>query len=212
MELCKLCETRKPRRYCPGVTGEICAQCCGAEREVTVECPLDCEHLMEARRHEKMIEHIGEAPNADVRIDESFVDTYQPFIAVLASGLLQASLSTPGAVDSDVREALEALIKTHKTSQSGLIYETRPSNPYADSVQQRFKQFIEEIKEKVYQDSGVHSVRDADILRVLVFFQRLALLRQNGRRRGKSFLSSLWMSFPPGPEPKAEPGSPIITS
>jgi len=56
---CAICQTRRPRRFCPGVRGEICSLCCGAEREVTVDCPLDCEFLREARRHEKAPE-----PNA----------------------------------------------------------------------------------------------------------------------------------------------------
>ena len=42
---CAICETRRPRRYCPGVRGEICAICCGTAREVTVDCPLDCPYL-----------------------------------------------------------------------------------------------------------------------------------------------------------------------
>ena len=46
---CRICDTRKPRRYCPGVTGDICSICCGNEREVTVDCPLDCPFLVEAR-------------------------------------------------------------------------------------------------------------------------------------------------------------------
>src|ERR1035441_6424798 len=50
---CSICQTRRSRRFCPGVRGEICSLCCGEEREVTVDCPLDCEFLREGRRHEK---------------------------------------------------------------------------------------------------------------------------------------------------------------
>ena len=50
---CHICDTRKPRRHCPGVNGEICSICCGNEREVSISCPLDCPYLVEARLHEK---------------------------------------------------------------------------------------------------------------------------------------------------------------
>ena len=52
---CALCETRRPRRFCPGVRGDICTLCCGSEREVSVACPLDCEYLREAHKHEKPV-------------------------------------------------------------------------------------------------------------------------------------------------------------
>ncbi len=36
---CPICDTRKPRRHCPGVHGEICSICCGNEREVSISLP-----------------------------------------------------------------------------------------------------------------------------------------------------------------------------
>ena len=53
--LCKLCEKKRARRYCPGVSGEICPICCGTERENTIDCPSECEYLQEARLREKPI-------------------------------------------------------------------------------------------------------------------------------------------------------------
>ena len=50
--LCAICGVRKARRFCPGVRGNICTLCCGTEREVTVDCPLDCEYLQEAHRQD----------------------------------------------------------------------------------------------------------------------------------------------------------------
>ena len=50
---CVICEVRKEKRFCPAVHGRICPQCCGEQREVTLECPLDCPYLIQAREHEK---------------------------------------------------------------------------------------------------------------------------------------------------------------
>jgi len=50
---CAICNVRKEKRFCPAVHGRICAQCCGEQREVTLDCPSDCPYLQQAREHEK---------------------------------------------------------------------------------------------------------------------------------------------------------------
>ena len=50
---CAICEVRKEKRFCPAVHGRICPQCCGEQREVTLDCPSDCPYLQQAREHEK---------------------------------------------------------------------------------------------------------------------------------------------------------------
>src|SRR6185437_3901085 len=49
---CPICEKRKPKRFCPAKGEKICAICCGTYREVTIDCPVDCPHLIAARRYE----------------------------------------------------------------------------------------------------------------------------------------------------------------
>jgi hypothetical protein len=197
MELCRICETRKPRRSCPGVGGDICALCCGSEREVTVNCPLDCEYLLEARRHERENEvDPDQFPNRDVRITETFLRDHADLLTYSARALLEASLTTTGVGDNDVREALEAMIRTLRTAESGLIYESRPQNPYADAVVQKFQQSLEQLREHLRRELGMHTVRDAEVLGVLVFLQRMELTHNNGRRRGRAFLSFLLEHFP----------------
>jgi len=113
---CRICETRKPRRYCPGVRADICSPCCGAEREMTVDCPLDSEYLREARLHEKPPEVDAAAyPNKDVRLTEEFLRDHEQLLVYTGAKLMEAALETGGAVDDDVREALESLIRTYRT-------------------------------------------------------------------------------------------------
>ena len=50
---CAICEKRKEKRFCPAIHGRICPQCCGEQREVTLDCPSDCVYLLQAREHEK---------------------------------------------------------------------------------------------------------------------------------------------------------------
>src|SRR5882762_8630571 len=99
---CAICETRRPRRFCPGVRGDICAICCGTEREVTVSCPLDCEYLREARKHDRppLLDEAA-MPNRDVKVTERMIEENEPLLSFLSSALLRAALETPGANDFD---------------------------------------------------------------------------------------------------------------
>src|SRR3979411_2538629 len=109
---CKICETRRPRRFCPAVRGEICSQCCGREREMTLNCPLDCDYLQEARKHERPIEvNPADFPNQHIRLSETFIREHEPLLIAVGQVVLEAALETPGAVDSDLNEALAALIR-----------------------------------------------------------------------------------------------------
>src|SRR5271167_3804570 len=47
---CAICEIRKEKRFCPAIHGRICPQCCGEQREVTLDCPSDCPYLLQARQ------------------------------------------------------------------------------------------------------------------------------------------------------------------
>jgi hypothetical protein len=206
---CKICETRKPRRHCPGVSGEICSLCCGNEREVTISCPLDCPYLAEARLHEKLPEvDANEVPNRDVPVTEQFLREHESLLMFLSARLLEASLATAGAVDSDVRAALQSLIRTYRTLQSGLYYETRPTNLIAAGIHQRMQEAVESLRKEIAEKSAP-PIRDAEILGTLVFLERVELHQNNGRPRGRAFLDYLRAYFPLSPESLA-PTSPLI--
>src|ERR1019366_9702333 len=132
---CALCETRRPRRFCPGVRGDICTTCCGTEREVTVSCPLDCEYLREARRHDRTPPIDPEqVPNRDIKVTEEFLSDNEKLLAFVSMTVMRAASETAGVVDFDVREAFDALIRTYRTLESGVYYESRPDNPLAARI------------------------------------------------------------------------------
>src|SRR5579862_4586105 len=206
---CKICDTRKPRRYCPGVSGEICSLCCGQEREVSISCPLDCPYLVEARQHEKPRQlDPAEIPNQDVHVTEQFLREHEPLLMFLSSRLLEASFSAAGAVDSDVREALESLIRTYRTLESGLYYETRPTNLIAAGIHQRMQEAVESLRKELAEKNAM-PLRDVEILGTLVFLQRVELHESNGRPRGRAFIDYLRTYFPQS-EGSLAPSSPLI--
>jgi hypothetical protein len=193
---CKICETRKPRRHCPGVGGDICSICCGNEREVSVNCPLDCEYLMEARLHEKLPPvNPEQIPNLDIRVSEDFLREHEPLLIFMGAKLLEASLDTAGAVDSDVREALDSLIRTYRTLQTGLYYESRPNNLVAAAIHQKIQDGVIFLRKEL-SEKGSTAIRDAEILGVLVFLERVGLHQNNGRPKGRSFIDYLRAHFP----------------
>ena len=169
---CAICQTRRPRRFCPGLPGDICSGCCGSEREVTVSCPLDCEYLQEARKHDKQPPlDKTQIPNRDIRVSESYLEEYQELLIFMVDALLQAAFDRPGIVDRDIREALEASIRTYRSLQSGLYYETRPDNPLAARIGDTLQERIAEFRKEETQKLGMTRTRDSDVLRLLVFFQ-----------------------------------------
>jgi hypothetical protein len=209
---CAICHVRRPKRFCPGVRGDICTMCCGAEREITVDCPLECVYLREAHQHEK-IEPADphDFPNQDIRVTEEFLRDREPLLLFLARTVLDAALATPSAVDFDVREALEAMVRTFRTLQSGVYYETRPDNPIAAGICRLVRAGIDEFRKEESERAGMAQTRDADILGILVFLQRLERDNNNGRKRGRAYLDFLRGFFPDQPaEPAAASSSLIV--
>jgi hypothetical protein len=207
---CAICQTRRPRRFCPGVGGDICSICCGTEREVTVSCPLDCQFLQEARKHDRLPSLEGvEVPNKDIRITESELREHEDLVMFMAATVLRAAFEIPGVVDLDVREALEALTRTYRTLQSGVYYETRPANPLAAAVCGAVQDIVAEYRKEEKERLGITKTRDGDVLRTLVFLQHFELDRNNGRRRGRAFLDAL-RSFYPGEIAPPPPASSLI--
>lgn len=209
--LCELCETRRARRACPGIRGEICSVCCGTEREVTVNCPLDCPYLEEARRFERLpaLED-REPPTPEIELSEEFLNRNSALIALAANTIARVAMEIPGIVDSDVREALDSLVRTYQTLESGLYYETLPASPLAGAIHRTVRNEIEERRRHIRETHGMTPYRDADILGVLVFLQRLHHVSNNGRPRGRAFIHRLVQQWQRGQQERRERAPSII--
>ena len=195
--VCPLCEKRKAKRDCPAKGAKICSICCGREREVTIDCPFECPYLQESRLHE----HKGnldpkDFPAKEIRIDESFLQENAVLLSACGRALLEGASLTPGVVDGDTRQALDALIRTYQALESGLYYESRPVSLLAQRVVDHVQQQVREFRDREEHERGMARTRDGDVLRMLVFLQRMALDRDNTRPRGRAFLDFLRVHFP----------------
>jgi hypothetical protein len=206
--LCKICGKRRARRACPAVQGDICTICCGTEREVSLSCPLECIYLQEAHRREKPIPvSEKQLSNVDVQVSEDFLRDHEELMLFCIYSLVQAAVRTPGALDADLLAALEASIQTHRTLESGLVYETRPENAVAAGVQRSFDASLADYQKERAQREPLSAVRNSDMLKILVFLHRLGQQNQNGRPRGRMYLDLLRQMTP---EQRVEEPAPSI--
>jgi len=134
-------------------------------------------------------------PNLDVPLKESFVQDHEHEVMALSLAMARA-MEQEKAVDLDAREAIESLVKTYRTLQSGLIYESRPQNPYAAGIRERLTKAIEELRTHMAEEAGMQTLHDTDVLATLVFLQRLEIQHNNGRTRGRAFFDFLRTYFP----------------
>ncbi len=124
--------------------------------------------------------------------------------------LLRAAMELPNVVDADVKDALAALVKTYRTMQSGLIYETRPDNMLAAALCERVQGSVAELRKRLAEQSGMETVRDTELLGVIAFLQRMEIQQNNGRRYGRAFIDFLREQFPQAEAPAAESGPSLI--
>ena len=195
MPKCVLCETRKPRRYCPAKNGDICAQCCGTSREVTLACPFDCDYLREARIHEKLVDvDPATFPHQDIEITESLLVSMEPVLLACAAAVAEGAIEA-NAYDSDVLEALESLIRSYRTKLLGLIYDAVPENGGAAGVLRRARGRIDDYRDRVAKETARSPMRESDLIGALVFLQRMALDNDNQRAKSRRFIDILRIHF-----------------
>ena len=112
---CAICEKRKEKRFCPAVHGRICPQCCGEQREVTLDCPSDCVYLQQAREHEKP-RRLADLNPADVfvqvEVEDQFLYRHEHLIMGLTFALSKSVRTDRGLKDADLIAALTSLAKT----------------------------------------------------------------------------------------------------
>ena len=189
---CPICKTRKGKRHCPGVHAEICGICCGEQREETINCPLDCEYLQMAREHENQQNDPHGLPNPEFHATDGFIRQNLDFIVALQQPILASALQV-NAIDSDVREALDGLVRTYRTMESGLYYDSRPTNPIASAVFDAIQQRVADIR-KSENERGLHKLTDGLVLKLLMFLHQMEYTLNNGRKRGRAFIDQIRIS------------------
>jgi hypothetical protein len=208
---CPICEKRKAERFCPAKGEKICAVCCGREREVTIDCPVDCSYLVSAHRYED--EHQrqlpADTPLLDVAVPSDLIHTHQQLMAALAFTIAKFCATHHDATDSDVLAAILALAETSRTLMTGIYYEKQPDGLLRRELYGSLTAFVAEVKQKQAQQ-GSAELKDSDFFYLLVFLYRMGLLRTNGRPRSRRYIEFLRSQFPNFQELKREESRIIV--
>ena len=197
---CAICEKRKEKRFCPAVHGRICPQCCGEQREVTLDCPSECVYLQQARQHERprsleTLDRNSLFPN--VEIGDQFLYEQEHLILGLSFALAKSAKADLSIRDSDLLAALTSLATSYETlATSGLHYESAGTNIVHQAIATEVQTMVKEFREAEQKHAGNTRLRDSDVLRTLVFLLRLGLTRTSGRPKARAFVEFLFQQFP----------------
>jgi len=202
---CALCEERKEKRFCPALHAKICPQCCGEQREVTLDCPSDCSYLLQARAQ------LGERGRVTgvqtvaerevlfpaVEIPEQFLYEREELILGLSFALAKSARVDRTLTDRDLISTVSSLAKSYQMLvNSSLIYEQPTANLAHQAVTREVETMVKEFREAEKQNIGHTRLRDSDVLRALVFLLRLAYGRTSGRPKSRAFVDFLFGQFP----------------
>ena len=208
---CALCEERKEKRFCPAVHGRICPQCCGEQREVTLDCPSDCPYLQQSREHDAhhATGQSGQSDRRDgdtwlsgveipeVEITEQFLYEREELILGLSFALAKSARADRSLVDRDLIAALSSLAKSYQTLvNSSLIYEPQTTNVAHQVIAREIEIMVREFRAAEQQHIGHTRLRDSDVLKALVFLLRMGLTRSSGRPKSRAFADFLFAQFP----------------
>jgi hypothetical protein len=212
-----ICNLRKEKRFCPAVHDRICPQCCGEQREVTLDCPSECVYLQQAREHEKPHSAADLDPAAllpQVEIPDSFLYEHEHLILGLSFALAKRAHADRTLHDQDLIAGTTTLARSYeRLVNSGLHYEDPVQSPAQQSVAAELQNMAKEYREAEQKHMGYTKLRDSDVLRGLTFLLRMGHARTTGRPKSRAFIEFLFAQFPDKPAVAAageETGSRII--
>ena len=207
---CPICNKRKVKRFCPARGDNICAVCCGTEREVTIDCPADCPHLVASRKYDegRRLVDWSNIPFSDVRISNEFAQSHALLLMTLISSIWKYAREYRQVVDADVIAALHALAESYRTLSSGLYYEKPPDYLYQRELYQVLKTALEEFQRVQTQRQGLVTIRNSDLRDSLIYLTQLGALRTNGRPKGRAFLDLIRSQV--APQDSAQANSNIV--
>ena len=197
---CAICEIRKEKRFCPAVHGRICPQCCGEQREVTLDCPSECTYLQQAREHEKPRSAEEFDPAAlflQVEISDQFTYEREHLLVGLTYALAAAARANRALNDQDLIAALSALCTRYeRLVNTGLHYDQALTSSVQNAAAGQVQEMVKQYREAEQKQLGYTNLRDSDVLKALVFLLRLGHGRTNGRPKSRTFIDFLFAQFP----------------
>ncbi len=202
---CALCERRKPRRDCPALSRSICGACCGRYRELTLDCPATCPHLVAAYRYEwQRPLPAAQQFRPDFHLTRRQMEENQALLLALLEAVQALHRRQRDLSDADVAAALESRLQALETEQSGLIYDASP----AGGLRRELYRQLAAIEQTPIQAAALAPAAAASReQRIVAYVWLIRILRtySSMRARARGFL--VWMNdrFPAHPAALSSP-------
>ena len=197
---CVICEIRKEKRFCPAVHGRICPQCCGEQREVTLDCPRECPYLQQAREHEKPRSSDQIDPAAlflQIEVSDQFMYEKEHLLMGLTYALAKSARADRSLHDQDLISSLTTLATSYERRlNSGLHYEPPLTSASQRRAAAEIETMVKEYRAAEQKHTGYSTLKDSEVLKAFVFLVRLAHGRTSGRPKSRAFVEFLFAQFP----------------
>lgn len=199
---CGLCERRKPRRNCPAARQLICDACCGRYRELTLDCPADCPHLLAAYRYQwqRPLPADHPTPWPRVEITPRSLEENRELLMALGQELLAFRQGHAELADADVAEAIERRLRSLETEASGLIYDAAPLGSLPRDLYKRL-QAVEQAPLRAAELVPAAPPGRERRVEAYVYLLRILRAHGSGRPRSRGFLAWLLQRLPPRAAP-----------
>ena len=188
---CPLCEVRKSKRFCPAKATKICAVCCGEKREREISCPADCVYLQSGREYET--ERLAKRSPSLARTprlwEPAFLQRYYGITLSLWTILAEQREQHIEIVDQDVGQALEGLLKTYRTLESGIYYDHAPASYSAKSIYEAVKAYLDKTHSSM--DESIPRLKVGEILDCLQLQKELFIAISLPRPKSRAFLDHI---------------------
>lgn len=145
-----------------------------------------------------MIEELDQAALfPKVEIPDRFLYEQEHLILGLSYALAKSAWSDRGVRDSDLISAIASLARSYETlTSSGLVYEAPVTSLAHQAIAAEVQKMVKEYREAEQKHLGYTKLRDADVLKALVFLLRMGMMRTSGRPKSRAFLDFLYRQFP----------------
>ena len=198
---CPLCEGRKAKRFCPAKSTQICPVCCGEKRESEITCPADCVYLQTGREYET--ERLARRSPSLARTprlwEPAFLQRYYGITLSIWNILSEQRGRMVEIVDQDLQLALEGLLKTYRTLESGIYYDHAPASYSAKSIYEAVKAYLDKTHSSL--DESVPRLKVSEILDCLQLqkelFDAISLPRPKSRAYLDHIQSNVSQALPP---------------
>jgi len=131
-----------------------------------------------------------------IEVSEQFLRDHEPLLLGICDTLIARHRADRNLTDREVIAALTNMVKSYQTLVgSGLVYQEALPGLAQQAIIHELDKLVEEFRHSEQEHLGYARLKDADVLKALVFTLRLAHIRTSGRPFSRRLLDFLIEEF-----------------